>query len=622
MWHPLRYRSVAAVAAALVAGLSARASIAATVSTLAGSGSAGIRDGAANIATFLLPTGVAWGKAGQLYVADAAAQRIRVVLPDGRVETVAGSGQLARNGLWVKGGYADGQGPAGSFNFPSALAVGLHGEIYVADTYNHCIRMVTPSGHVTTYAGNPQRMGDHNGERRVAAFELPRSVAVDRLGDLYVADPLSGVRRISPDGIVSTIALPADAPYSVAVSPAGDPELFVTNDVGLWVVDLSSFNGSNNVVHVSRYFAGPRRFFTAEENQPQTGGILLRAAEGEESIGYPFAVAALDARGIVYTDLRTHTVRYLNTIYQDTSLLGGQAIEDAANYGGGFSDGSTSQSRFDAPMGIAVRRDGVIAVADSGNKRIRIIRGVDRTEPLDPVMQALPAGAVAPNGYRIAYIGNSFVWTNTHASDSIGGLVQRQLEQDGALAQRGKRPRVITVRMSSTFQPLEQYLDLLATTHAVDAVVLQLNSFFASFSFNIPLGSKNLVDRANIWQGPMLAHLRKIKTTLKNAGIPLLIVSHPLGDEISLAEQPYATLESPIIHVSPDGTLERLFNAPISASGAPWLDMWGAFEADLQSAQHKPLFLAIDGHLTPYGEEVMAKGIAAKLEAMRPWEAR
>jgi len=607
------------IAQALACTVSAAA---ASVSTLAGSGSAGISDGPSSMATFLLPTGVAWGRDGQLYVADAAAQRIRVVLPSGRVETIAGSGRPARNGLWVAGGYADGDGAAAMFNFPSALAVGLHGEIYVADTNNHCIRMIGDSGRVTTFAGNPQRIGRDNGERRAASFTLPRSIAIDRYGDLFVADPMSGVRKITSEGMVSTIALPFKAPVQLAVSPTGEPILFVTNVVGLWIVELSSLKGPSNVLRVSRFFAGPRNFFTADEGQPETGGVWLRAAEGERSIGYPFAIAALDGHAVVYTDLRTHTVRYLDTTYQDTSILGGQAIEDAANHGAGFSNGRSAQSRFDAPMGIAARQDGLIAVADSGNKRIRIIRDVDRTEPLDPTAQVVPAGAFAPDDYRIAYLGNSFVWTNAHLNDSIGGMVQRRLEQDRALAGLGKHPRVITVRLGSKFDPLEQYLGVLASTRAVDAVVLQLNSFFASETFNIPLGSRNLVRLAQTWQGPTLAHLRKLRDGLRNAGIALLIVSQPLGDEISMAEQPYATIISPLIHVSPDGRLEQLFNAPISASGAPWLNMWSVFDADLRSPQHQPLFLAVDGHLTPYGNEVMAGSIAQKLEAMRPWEAR
>ncbi|MBV8363506.1 MAG: hypothetical protein JO193_02980 [Candidatus Eremiobacteraeota bacterium] len=607
---------IASVAAATSLGIGSSVH-AATVSTLAGSGSAGIADGSAGTATFLLPTGVAWAPNGDLYVADAAAQRIRVVHANGNVQTIAGSGKLSANRLWVEGGYADGPGSTARFNLPSSLAIGLHGNIYVADTYNHCIRQVTPSGHVSTFAGSAARLGDATGDRLSAGFMFPRAIVADRLGNLFVADPMTGVRRIGTDGFVTNVDLPLSAPFGIAVAPSGAPMLFVTNVVGLFVVELSSWQNPN-VVRVSRFFGGPRRFLTPDELQPQPG-IQLLAAEGERSIGYPFAIASLDAQGVVYTDLRTQTVRYLDTTYQETSVIGGQAIEDAANYGGGYSNGESTQSRFDSPMGIAARHDGTVAVADSGNKRIRIIRGIDRSEPLDPNAQILPTGNFTPNDYRIVYVGNSFVWSNAHTADSIGGQLQRRLNDDRALAASGKHARVVTVRMSSLFAPLQQYIATLAAARATDAVVLQLNSFFPAFTYDVPLGSKNLINEAEKWQPPMRSELRKINATLKNAGIALLIVSHPLGDEISLAEQPYATLQSPVIHAPPDGKLGGVFNATISSAGAPWLDMWSAFDADLGSSAHKPLFLSVDGHFTPHANDVIAAAVARKLEQMHPW---
>ncbi len=270
-------------------------------------------------------------------------------------------------------------------------------------------------------------------------------------------------------------------------------------------------------------------------------------------------------------------------------------------------------------MGVAARRDGTIAVADSGNKRIRLVRGIDRSEPLDPNAQILPTGNFTPSDYRIVYVGNSFVWSNAHTADSIGGQLQRRLNDDRALSALGKRARVVTVRMSSTFTPLQQYLATLAAAHAADAVVVQLNTFFPAFTYDVPLGSKNLIEQAEKWQAPMRAQLRKMSNTLKNAGIPLLIVSHPLGDEISLAEQPYATLQSPMVHAPPNGQLAALFNAPVRASGASWLDMWSVFDSDLRSKSHKPLFLSIDGHFTPHADDVMAAAVAKELEQLRPW---
>ncbi len=145
----------------------------ATVTTLAGSGKAGFADGPARSASFMLPVGVAWGTKGQLYVADAAAQRLRVVLPDGSVRTVAGSGQPASTGLWVPGGYADGNGAAARFNTPMGIAVGPNDDVFVADARNHCIRRVTPNGAVTTFAGSPSRNSGLGRACRAGRFQHP-----------------------------------------------------------------------------------------------------------------------------------------------------------------------------------------------------------------------------------------------------------------------------------------------------------------------------------------------------------------------------------------------------------------------------------------------------------------
>src|SRR5205085_7159943 len=112
----------------------------ASVSTLAGSGTPGYADGAARAARFADPFGIAIGREGSLYVADAGeSNRIRKVSPRGEVTTLAGGRE----------GFADGAGAAASFNTPSALALDASGNLYVADTGNNRVRKVTPEGLVT-----------------------------------------------------------------------------------------------------------------------------------------------------------------------------------------------------------------------------------------------------------------------------------------------------------------------------------------------------------------------------------------------------------------------------------------------------------------------------------------
>src|SRR6202008_743655 len=113
------------------------------VVTVAGDGSPVFRDGKQS--GFSDPFGVAVAKDGTIYVADAGeSNRIRKISPDGNVTTLAGG----------KEGFADGVGPAASFNTPSALALGPGGNLFVADTGNNRIRKITPEGQVSTVAGD------------------------------------------------------------------------------------------------------------------------------------------------------------------------------------------------------------------------------------------------------------------------------------------------------------------------------------------------------------------------------------------------------------------------------------------------------------------------------------
>ena len=169
------------------------------VSTVSGSGVAGIADGAARQAQFIEPFGVVIDRSGRLYVSDAGAQRIRVIERDGFTRTLAGSGTPIASGLWVEGGYQDGSGSSARFNRPAGLAFGSDQALYVADTNNHCIRRIDGDGNVTTYAGRPDSAGHADGPRNVATFDRPTGLASDASGNLYVAD-FSGIRVISPGG--------------------------------------------------------------------------------------------------------------------------------------------------------------------------------------------------------------------------------------------------------------------------------------------------------------------------------------------------------------------------------------------------------------------------------------
>ena len=167
------------------------------VSTLAGSGTPGYADGPGTSAQFADPFGVAVDGAGNVYVADTDNQRIRKISPLGVVTTLVGSGTP---------GYADGTGTSAQFNRPRGVAVDGAGNVYVGDTYNHRIRKISPTGVVSTLAGSGT-LGYADGPGTSAQFKYPYSVAVDGIGNVYVADPYDHrIRKISPTGVVSTLA--------------------------------------------------------------------------------------------------------------------------------------------------------------------------------------------------------------------------------------------------------------------------------------------------------------------------------------------------------------------------------------------------------------------------------
>ena len=161
-----------------------------TVSTVAGSGTYGFRDGTGADAQFYNPRGVAIDGDGCLFVADEWNHRIRKVEPDGTVSTVAGSGT---------GGFRDGTGADAQFNRPCGVAIDGDGCLFVTDHDNHRIRKVEPDGTVSTVAGSGTE-GFRDGTGADAQFNCPFGVAIDGGGCLFVTDFMDNhsIRKVEP----------------------------------------------------------------------------------------------------------------------------------------------------------------------------------------------------------------------------------------------------------------------------------------------------------------------------------------------------------------------------------------------------------------------------------------
>ncbi len=235
------------------------------VTTIAGGGSEGFYDGAEGKASFNTPSGLALLPDGDLIVADTSNNCIRRITPKGETTTIAGAGTA---------GYVDGPGKTAQFNGPIGVATDTSGKIYVADSYNDRIRVISPDGQVSTLAGKGSP-GYADGDRNTALFDTPSGITVLADGSVIVADTGNDkLRRLSPDGNVTTL------PTSDLSSPIG---LAVTYDNFLYVTELDG----SRVLQVSpdgttRVIAGGGSGFAdgsdeARFNQP--AGIAIAVSE-------------------------------------------------------------------------------------------------------------------------------------------------------------------------------------------------------------------------------------------------------------------------------------------------------------------------------------------------------
>lgn len=184
-----------------------KATQAAVVSTIAGTGEYGSLDGPAAMATFGGIYDCAADSNGNIYLVDSQ-YTIRKIDTNGEVSTLAG--------MAGSSGSADGTGKDARFNYVQGLDVGKDGTVYVANTWGRTIRMITPSGEVTTLAGTPGVSGHLDGTGAAARFNSPRDVAVDDEGVVYVVDSQSStIRKITPEGVVTTLAGSPNLPGSL-----------------------------------------------------------------------------------------------------------------------------------------------------------------------------------------------------------------------------------------------------------------------------------------------------------------------------------------------------------------------------------------------------------------------
>lgn len=334
-----------------------------TVTTLAGNGTYGYVDGtggAGGTAEFELPYGIAVDTSGNVYVGDANDSRVRKIAPNGSVTTLAGNGTF---------GYANGTGgPGGTAEFagPYGLAVDSSGNVYVADNSNHRIREIAPNGTVTLLAGNGAR-SYANGAAITAGFDQPTGVAVDTSGNVYVADYAnSDIRMINTSGTVSTLAGNQGQGFVNGTGGSGGSAAF-NNPLGVAIDSLGNVYVADTSNNRIREIA-PNGTVTTLAGNGTSGHVDgTGGAAGTAEFDSPQGVA-VDASGNVYVaDKYNSCVREIAPNGTVITLAGG-----AYGYADG-TGGAGGTAKFYEPYGVAVDLSGNVYVADWFNNRIRKI---------------------------------------------------------------------------------------------------------------------------------------------------------------------------------------------------------------------------------------------------------
>jgi len=373
----------------------------AVVSHLAGPDAGpGYADGTAASARFAYPWGVAVDDSGVAYVADSANHTIRKIATDGQVTTIAG--------LSGAPGIANGPGADARFRFPTCVVAGPAGVLYVCDSGNHAIRRIAATGEVSTLAGSPGQAGFQDGTGSGALFSRPVRAAVDDAGNLVVADTDNHViRLVTAAGVVTTLAglpgQPGSTNGSTGVAQFDGPTGLAVSMGSAGV----TFRVADSGNHAVRYVDDRHTVTTiaGAAGNPGTADGAWSAARFNQ----PHDIARAIDLGFVVADTGNHTVRWLKGPGTTATLAGAAGTP-------GFADGAGAAARFFEPRGI-VKGATAYYVADTSNHAIRVVAEAGGTTTLagNAALAGTADGNAAaarfgsPSGVAIDPLGTVFV---------------------------------------------------------------------------------------------------------------------------------------------------------------------------------------------------------------------
>lgn len=366
------------------------------VSTVAGGGEPSVPTGLALQARFNAPRGLALTPDGTCFLADATriwrisprgfvtpwvgtdspgdtdgpinAARFRalsdlilhpsgalIVLDQHRVRHISAAGEVTTLAGEIAAGFADGTGLAARFNRPHALVLAPNGHLFVADTDNHRIRRITPDGTVSTVAGQADA-GLRDGTGSFSQFSRPEGLALTSNGLLVVADTGNWVLRvITPQNFVSTWVGRGEA--GLADGPAQNAEFFAPRALAVTDTDAFYLLDGNRLRLI-----GPEGHVSTVAGSEAAGDT--DAAGSGARLAEPRSLAITSSGSLVLADTGNQRLRAVTPAGQVTTWAGRR---------GGFPDGTGGSAHFSHPTGVAFGPDGTLYVADSTGCRIRAV---------------------------------------------------------------------------------------------------------------------------------------------------------------------------------------------------------------------------------------------------------
>ncbi|MDX1980736.1 MAG: SMP-30/gluconolactonase/LRE family protein, partial [Bryobacteraceae bacterium] len=300
-------------------------------------------NGPATQATLYQPTGVAVDPDGNVYISDVIENRIRRVSPSGVITTFAGNGIL---------GQTTGEGRSAELGRPRGLAMDSNRNLYVAVTWGAYVRRITPTGQITTFAGisGPGGFAGDSGPAASARLNIPIGVTVDREGNVYIADSGNNrIRRVTPAGVINTIAgtgvrgFAGDGGPAVAAQLAGPQGVAVDTLGNLYVADTAN----HRIRRIDRSGTISTVAGTGEPGTEGAGGPALQA-----QLWLPGGIVFDSAGNLLIPMLGAGQIRALTP-------EGTVAVVAGARTTGFSGDGGLAEeARLASPSSVAIGPDG------------------------------------------------------------------------------------------------------------------------------------------------------------------------------------------------------------------------------------------------------------------------